>query len=1298
MTKRVLQFLFSLTCLAWLLPASASAGKNVSVVWDFNSAETYADATISDPDAISFASFNLGSATVPGTEKGSNVDVTFTKVQPANGQDDTVEWFVKPASGVTFTPTRLSAYIQRFGTDAEDGVKVSVKLADGTLDLLGTYTAARNKKTQSEDKFGSKENYTQKFDIALTEEQQTKYATKEGFTLVATIGVPAGKQGGFCDVRIEGIAEGLFPGTTLTNESAEVIWDFNTADFADVNSVSPEGAFAITAFDINGNSYNKIEKSVELAEQGQEVSFAEITPVNGASDYVTWSVKPAKGLTFTPTKLSAYIARVGTDAKSGMNISAQTAGGEIIKLGTFTAHRINKKKADDKYGNEADYATRFDFDLTTEQQQQLTTAETFSLIANLGVGAGKSAGFSDVHIAGILNGTVEAVAKHSLTTEAVPAGAAIISLNPAIELYDEGTEVSVSATRNFGYQFVNWTDGNGKVVSEEPTFKYTVNSDSKLYANYNAINTYELVYNVVGGANKYMVQPTPAPTVVDGKNMYEEGTTVTLTASSNPVVTFTNWSDGQSSGEISIVMDSDKSITANYSAIDYVAGWDFYRPGSNGRVADYYSADNDAAALNLRNAEGKIEGWLDKSQEAAGGYEGRPAAVNWRTYELGEFYWETKVNASAFTDMKLITAMLYNYNAYTTYNVEYSLDGNTWEKLGDIVMEGAKSWTDVTLPIPAAANNQPELSIRWIADKNSTVAGTDSKNDGAALGASFIIGTEKLIDDGKAPVLVSFIPEEGSTSASINGKIVLTFDEKVKVADGAKATINDTELIPEVTGKTVLFQYKNLSYGTKYTFNLPGNSVSDLTDNAVADAIKINFTTKTRPAVAKAEFDFIVPDDGSIHEAIAAAEKREDTSKRFRVFIRNGFYKLPASTTAMKTDQNTKKEYPDPTTYLNTPNVSFIGESTTGVVITNTLPDVKGALEGIGLGDVLNINAAATNTYFQNLTMKSSMGDNNGRDIVLNDKSDKTIAKDICLWAYQDTYVSNNDKARYYFEGGVLRGRTDYLCGKGDVFYNAVTLQMCSAGGYLSAPSTPKQYGYVFKDCEITGESEDIDGNYYLGRPWGKGAPMALFIDTKMSAKPSAIGWNDWGTNYPNRMAEYNSFTANGTPIDLSQRRTNFDNHTNNPILTKEEAEAANYFAVMGGDDDWDPASLAEQAPAPANVQLDGMSLTWDDSDYALCWAVVEDGKVIAFTTEPSYPINNPDAVYAVRAANEMGGLGEAVLVGSTSIDDYYGDSEVVSTVYYNLEGMRVNDSCTGIMIKVDTLSDGTVVTSKIKK
>lgn len=40
--------------------------------------------------------------------------------------------------------------------------------------------------------------------------------------------------------------------------------------------------------------------------------------------------------------------------------------------------------------------------------------------------------------------------------------------------------------------------------------------------------------------------------------------------------------------------------------------------------------------------------------------------------------------------------------------------------------------------------------------------------------------------------------------------------------------------------------------------------------------------------------------------------------------------------------------------------------------------------------------------------MYSSMGDAKGRDIVLNDQSNKTICKNVNLWAYQDTYVSNN--------------------------------------------------------------------------------------------------------------------------------------------------------------------------------------------------------------------------------------------------------------------------------------------------
>ena len=59
-------------------------------------------------------------------------------------------------------------------------------------------------------------------------------------------------------------------------------------------------------------------------------------------------------------------------------------------------------------------------------------------------------------------------------------------------------------------------------------------------------------------------------------------------------------------------------------------------------------------------------------------------------------------------------------------------------------------------------------------------------------------------------MLVSSVPTEGATGASANGKVVLTFDEKIKLTEQARATINGTELKPSVSGKTVICEYKGL--------------------------------------------------------------------------------------------------------------------------------------------------------------------------------------------------------------------------------------------------------------------------------------------------------------------------------------------------------------------------------------------------------------------------------------------------------------------------------------------------------
>lgn len=900
---------------------------------------------------------------------------------------------------------------------------------------------------------------------------------------------------------------------------------------------------------------------------------------------------------------------------------------------------------------------------------------------------------------------VESTAKQvKLTTAVSPENAGTVTVKPFAVEYDENTDLTLTAEKNFGYQFKQWTK-DGQVIGTNATLNYAITENSTIVAEFEPMTTYELNLTVEG-SNDYMVTLSPAPTVIDGKNMYEEGQTVVLTANQyEGLVTFNNWNDGDTKSEKTVTMTKNVTLTATYAQADIIAGWDFYLAGNNGRKADFASQDNEAAALSLVNTEtGETSGWLDKSTIADGGYEGfKGAAVNWRegtqNGDVGHWHWQTKINAEAYTDINIQFQMLYNYNAYQTYQVEYSLNGTDWTNVGSISMEGAKNAASFNSTLPAAANNQKDLYIRMIADKSSSIDGTASSKDGNALAMFFITGTAKLVDDGQAPKLVNSVPAEGATGVSANGKIVLTFDERVKLTDEAVAYVNNTYIKSNtqnptkgiVNGKTITFEYKGLEYATLHNFVLAAKTVADLTDNYITEPINISFTTMERPSVTKGIYDAVVENVDQLLAAFKAADERSDKNVRFRIFLKKGTYQLPQGTGDVtynlelangSTTTVTKK---DPITRIVSGNISLIGESRDEVIITNTIPadetfegkyGTASVYEGIGKSDVLQTRGE--NLYYQDLTVSTGMDDARGRDIAVEDMGKHTIYKNVCLHGYQDTWVGQNDKGLYYFEGGVVRGRTDYMCGKGDAYFNGVELRQI-AGGYAAVPSKPANIGWVYKDCIINADGSGVDGAYTLGRPWGEGTPVALFIDTKMNVVPSAIGWNEMSGGWPARFAEYNSTTSTGSEIDLSGRKKIFaETHENNPVLTAEEAAVYSDMSKMFGD--WNPKLYTEQAPVPTNVKLEGSTLTWNNSNYVFCWAICKDGNVVDFTTEPTYTVSG-EGTWSVRAANEMGGLSEATEANSStgieSIDKHATNDDAI----YNMQGIRVSKATKGVYI-----------------
>ena len=446
---------------------------------------------------------------------------------------------------------------------------------------------------------------------------------------------------------------------TYQNEEASVSWPFNDANYATKYTKSPENGFSLVSVNTGDLKYSQKTSQTTKDKDGNKMVMAGFGPV-GTTKAVEWTVKPSKGLTFTPTSISTYVNRFGTDAENGVTVTAKLSDGTSVDLGNFTALRENKTTESDKFSKNENLTNHIVIQLTADQQAKLTSAEGFTLSCTVGVGATKQQGFADVHINGLLNGTIQQVEQYTLSAVVSTVGAGTVKVSPAGTVFDAETPITVTATKNFGYKFVNWTDANNKVVSTDEEYTFSISANTALKANFEKINTYALDYKVEGGAKDYMVTLSPAPEMVDGKKMYEEGTEVTLTATGNDIIDFNNWSNGETTAEIKTTMNADQAFTATFSAKDYIVAWDFYQEGKEGRTADFAAADNDAVQLVLRDAEGNSYGWLDKSNKA-GGYEGKNAAVNWTkttTKALGETYWQTKFNATAFTDIKVKSSML----------------------------------------------------------------------------------------------------------------------------------------------------------------------------------------------------------------------------------------------------------------------------------------------------------------------------------------------------------------------------------------------------------------------------------------------------------------------------------------------------------------------------------------------------------------------------------------------------------------------------------------------------------------
>ena len=443
----------------------------------------------------------------------------------------------------------------------------------------------------------------------------------------------------------------------------------------------------------------------------------------------------------------------------------------------------------------------------------------------------------------------------------------------------------------------------------------------------------------------------------------------------------------------------------------------------------------------------------------------------------------------------------------------------------------------------------------------------------------------KLDVSAKAVVMVrncQFTDEQTAEVKDSKGTIVASFQARVEADGGVASFTYDGE----PTTLTITYP------ATAYVHGVEVYNVED-------------FVTKDETT------GYYVISSGDVSSLLLAIKSAQEGD---RIFLPNGTYDFGET---VKTP-------------ISANNLSIIGQSADGVIIRNA-PDVK--VEGLGSADLFQ--NFSTGLYMQDLTLQNDLDyykAGTGRAPVLQDLGTQTIMKNVNMRSYQDTYYSKSGD--YYFEGGLIQGTVDYICGNGNAYFNGVTLlnKSRSATGstgdctITAANTSSNLKGYVFNGCTIETESKTFN----FGRSWGT-AKTAFLNTTINSGKLAATRWTVAGMNSaPVSYKEYNTVDKSGNGMNTpASNIIEFTHSTgNNTMETVLSAEEAQEYALDKFFTDWAPAAIAAQE-----------TINTENFDPEAVYLVENNGAFVALVKGSALSAYTQGTV---RKANARGGFGAA--------------------------------------------------------
>jgi pectinesterase len=294
----------------------------------------------------------------------------------------------------------------------------------------------------------------------------------------------------------------------------------------------------------------------------------------------------------------------------------------------------------------------------------------------------------------------------------------------------------------------------------------------------------------------------------------------------------------------------------------------------------------------------------------------------------------------------------------------------------------------------------------------------------------------------------------------------------------------------------------------------------------------------------------VVAADGSgnyktVQQAINAVP---DSSKQTTsIYIKKGIYKEKLILPATKL------------------HVQMVGEDKNKTIITyddyHSRKDSTG--KEIGTSGSASFYSYGSDFSAENLTFENSAGLSAGQAVAVWVAGDRSAFKNCRFLGFQDTLYTFGPGSRQLYLDCYIEGTVDFIFGAATAWFQNCTIY-CKKGGYVTAASTPNgaAYGYVFKDCKITGDAPD--GSFYLGRPWRPYAKV-VYINCDLGSHIIPAGWDFWRNEANKATAYYAEYKNTGAGFKPNERVS--WSHQ----LSDDEVMQYTLKNVLGGNDNWDP-------------------------------------------------------------------------------------------------------------------------------